>query len=108
MKKLTKIMIAGILDGSLVSGCGILADAHGGGNRGYHGDDRCMNHPAKCFIEVFITKTMENRKVKRWGPKEFPWTKYKKFNQKIWISKRTAISVNSEGNKVLPELHFQF
>ena len=68
----------------------------------------CINHPAKCFTEVFIIKIMENRKVKRWGPKEFPWTKYKKFNQKIWISKRTAISINSAGNKILPELHFKF
>ena len=31
-----------------------------------------MNHPAKCFIEVFFIKTMENRKVKLLGLKEFP------------------------------------
>ena len=42
-------MIAGILCGSLVSGCGILADGHGGGNRGYHGDDRMNESSSEMF-----------------------------------------------------------
>ena len=101
-------MIAEILGGSLISGSGILADGHGGGNRGYDGDDRMHESSSEMFHRVIYHQNMENRKVIRLGPKEFPWTKYKNFNQKIWISKRTAISVNSAGNNVLPELHFQF
>ena len=101
-------MIAGILGGSLVSGCGILADRHGGGNRGYVGDDRMHESSSEMFHRVIYHQNIENRKVKRLGPKEFPWTKSKKFNQEFWSSKRTAISLNSAGNKVLPELHFQF
>ena len=101
-------MIAGILGGSLVSGCGILADGHGGGNRGYDGDERMQESSSEMFHRGIYHQNMENRKVKRLGPKEFPWTKSKKFNQKFWFSKRTAICLNSAGNKVLPELHFQF
>ena len=38
MKKYTKILIAGIIGGSLISGCGILADGHGGINQEKHKD----------------------------------------------------------------------
>ena len=39
-------MTAGVPGRSLVSGCGILADGHGGGNRGFHEDDRM--HESSC------------------------------------------------------------
>ena len=42
-------MIAGILGGSLVSGCGMLADGHGGGNRSYDGDDRMHESSSEMF-----------------------------------------------------------
>ena len=101
-------MIAEILGGSLISGSGILADGHGGGNRGYDGDDRMHESSSEMFYRGIYHQNMEYRKVKRLVPKEFPWTKSKKFNQKFWFSKWTAISLNSAGNKVLTELHFQF
>ena len=50
-------MIAEILGGSLISGSGILADGHGGGNRGYAGDNRMHESSSEIFIEVYIIIT---------------------------------------------------